>query len=92
MTATELTGEAVAARIAPYFQAPLADGMRFTVGAAREISLSRGYWRVPVHPEVWPERVYRAAEELAYVQEAIEDREGLKVILILAEPIDEVRE
>ena len=42
MTVTELTGESVAARIAPYFQ------------------------------------------------EAIEDREGLKVILILAEPIDEV--
>lgn len=90
MVATEWTPEAIMARVTPYFQDVKVGDLSFTVGDPGEIYLSHGYWRVPIHPSFWPERLFPAIEELADVESKIRKAEELKIILVLAEPIEEV--
>ena len=91
MTANE-SPEALAELVASYVKDLAVGDVRFSVAVPERIYLSHGYWRVPVHPSFWPGRFFPMAEEIALLEDRIREAEGLKIILVLAEPLDEVRE
>lgn len=44
------------------------------------------WWQVPLRPSAWPEKMFEFYEVLADVEEALEEREQLKVLLVSREP------
>jgi hypothetical protein len=45
-------------------------------------------WEVPVHPDFEPVKRYEYYEALVDVEDAMEDRENLKVLLIPSDPTE----
>jgi hypothetical protein len=44
------------------------------------------WWYVPIRPSAWPDRMFEFYEALAEVEEQLEEREQLKVLLAASEP------
>ena len=84
----ELTAEEIGARVRPYVDGRMVGKIRLTVDEAH-IYPSNGYWRVPVRPSVWPNPLFPYYEALAEIEDEVQSREGLKVIISTGEPTDE---
>ena len=83
-----LTPAEVAARVRPYaakMTLPAMPDITFSVGEAG-IYLSRGYWRVPIHPSRDPEIIYPFIELLGDLQDKLRDCEGFRVTIETGDP------
>ncbi len=47
-----------------------------------------GWWRVPVYPSQWPERMSPLYEELAIIEEEMRDDKHLDVLLSAGAPVN----
>lgn len=47
------------------------------------------WWRVPVRPSRWPQRMAASYEALAEVEDDIQERENLNILLATAYPLEE---
>ena len=71
--------------------APPFDDMTLDVdenGIFSTISGDKAWWRVPVIPHPWPERMYALYEALAEVEGMLQDEQGLDIILFPGEPAE----
>jgi hypothetical protein len=50
------------------------------------------WWRVPVRPSRWPKRMSDFYEDLAEVEEDIQEREHLNILLATGQPLEEEAE
>ena len=46
------------------------------------------WWRVPIQPSQWPDRLFPVYETLAVIEEKLQDEHGLNVLLSLGEPVN----
>jgi hypothetical protein len=44
------------------------------------------WWYVPIRPSAWPEKMFEFYEALAEIEEQLEEREHMKVLLVSREP------
>jgi hypothetical protein len=82
---TELTPEQVAARVRPYVLAHSVGNITLDIDATR-IHLRNGYWRIPIRPSQWPDPLFPYYEELANMEEEIQEKEHISVTLASGEP------
>lgn len=50
------------------------------------------WWRVPVRPSRWPKRMFELYEVLAEVEDNLQEREHLNILLATGEPLEEDEE
>jgi hypothetical protein len=82
---TELSEQEVAQKVRQYVQDCHPGGITLEVvepGIRRE----EHWWQVPLRPSAWPEKMFEFYEALADVEEALEEHEQLKVLLVSGEP------
>ena len=83
-----LTAEQVADRVRPYVAGRTVGDVTLTLDEAR-IHLRNDYWRIPIRPSHFPERLAPYYEELAIIEEQIEEREGLHVTVASGNALNE---
>jgi hypothetical protein len=79
--------QSVADTVRRYLQGRDLDGVTLDV-EEQGIYKDQYRWYVPVRPSVEPQRRYQFYEVLTDIEEELEDREHLKVLLVPADPID----
>ena len=81
------TASAVAQVVQPYLAGFNWDGITLSVNESK-IYLENTWWHVSVRPNRWPDRLFRVIEELAVVEERLEEEQHLKVAFSLGEPAE----
>ena len=86
-----LTAEQVADKVRPYLEGRVVNG-KIRLSVDNEdiwYSHDSGYWRVPIRPSIWPRPTFPYYEELADIEDAIQENEGLKISLASGEPVED---
>ncbi len=88
MISETMTPQEVADRVRPYVANKKVGTIPLLIDEAG-IHLRNGYWRVPVRPYVEPQPLFAYYEALADIDDAIHDREGIKVTVTSGDPLSE---
>jgi hypothetical protein len=83
-----LTPKDVADKVRPYLIGRHIGDISLTLDENR-IHLRNDYWRIPIRPSRWPEKMFAYYEELADLEEEVQEKEGIKVTMASGDPIDE---
>ena len=51
-----------------------------------------GWWRVPIRPSRWPKRMSDFYEDLAAVEDDLQEQEHLNILMATGEPLEEEAE
>ena len=62
------------------------DGVTFSV-AESGIRSVHGYWKVPIVPSHWPERMYPLYEDVAILEESLREMGANDIILALSDRV-----
>ena len=82
---TKATKQRVAEKVREYLKDCRPGGITLEVvepGVRKE----EHWWYVPIRPSAWPAKMFEYYEALAEVEEQLEEREHLKVLLASGEP------
>lgn len=52
------------------------------------IQKGENWWRVPVRPSAWPEKLYAYYEAMAEVEEDILENDNLNILFMTSEPLE----
>jgi hypothetical protein len=52
------------------------------------IQKGENWWRVPVRPSAWPEKLYEYYEAMAEVEEDILENDNLNILFMTSEPVE----
>jgi hypothetical protein len=77
----------VADAIRPHFRGYQLNGITFEI-LSDKIRKVDEWWRVPVQPSRWPDRLFPVYETLAIIEEKLQDEYGLNVVFSLGEPVN----
>jgi hypothetical protein len=83
-----MTKAQVAAKVRQYIKKRRPGGVSLEV-VDDDIQKVDDWWRVPVRPSEWPEKRYAYYEELAEIEEELDSREHLNIMLATGEPATE---
>lgn len=78
---------AIADAVRPYLKGYQPDGITFEV-LSDKIRQIDHWWRVPIQPSHWPDRLFPIYETLAIIEEKLQDENGLNILLSLGEPVN----
>jgi hypothetical protein len=78
----------IASRVREYLRDSKPGGVTLDVDESH-IHRIDSWWRVPIRPSRWPERMFEFYEVLAEIESEIQEREHLDVIFSTGEPIEE---
>ena len=79
------TKEAVADKVREYLKECHPGGATLVV-IESGVRQEEHWWYVPIRPSAWPDRMFEYYEALAEIEEQLEEREQLKVLLVSGEP------
>lgn len=82
---------AVADVVRPYLEHHSVNGITFDV-VPDKIRKIDNWWRVPIRPSQWPERVFPLYEVLAEIEDELRDNNHLDILLSLGEPDSSVQQ
>lgn len=86
-----LTPQAVADKVRPYLVGRRIGDILLVLDENR-IQLRNEYWRIPIRPSRWPKRTFAYYEELAELEEEVQEKEGIKVTMTSGDPLTEDEE
>lgn len=84
----ELTKEAVAEKVRERLKNVSVAGITMEVGDGN-IHKVDNWWRVPIRPSRWPKRMFEFYEVLAEVENDLQEKEHLDVLLFTGDPLEE---
>ena len=87
----EVTKERVAEKVRERLKGVAVTGITIEVGESG-IQKVDDWWRVPIRPSRWPKRMFEFYEVLAEVEDDLQEREHLNILLATGEPLEEEEE
>jgi hypothetical protein len=87
----ELTKETVAQKVRERLKNVSVTGITMEVGD-ENIHKVDNWWRVPIRPSRWPKRMFEFYEVLAEVENDLQEKEHLDVLLFTGDPLEEEEE
>lgn len=85
---SELTKSEVAQKVRQYVAGRDVDGVKLEV-IESGIYKTDNWWRVPVRPSAWSERLFSYYEALADIEATIQENEGLNILLSSGAPSED---
>jgi hypothetical protein len=82
---SEQNKQTVADKVREYLNGARLNGVTFEVNESG-IREEEHWWYVPIRPSAWPPKMFEFYEALAEIEEELEEREHLKVLLASGEP------
>ena len=86
-----MTKAIVAEKVRQELQGVEVSGITLQVEEA-DVRKIDNWWRVPVRPSRWPRRMFELYEVLAEVEDNLQEREHLNILLATGTPLDEEAE
>ena len=87
----ELTKETVAQKVRERLKDVSVTGITMEVGE-ENIHKVDNWWRVPIRPSRWPKKMFEFYEVLAEVENDLQEKEHLDVLLFTGDPLEEEEE
>ncbi len=86
-----MTKEVVAEKVRAELKHVQVNGVTLEVVDA-DVYKVDNWWRVPVRPSRWPKRMFELYEALAEVEDDLQEREHLNILLATGYPLEEETE
>ena len=87
----EFTKETVARKVRERLKDVSVTGITMEVGE-ENIHKVDNWWRVPIRPSRWPKKMFEFYEVLAEVENDLQEKEHLDVLLFTGDPLEEEEE